>query len=144
MRNKRVIKMTEDEIQELMYHAATGACNNLYFGLVNRFLAQFEEDLRLIIKEIDYIKTWIQNHHNEKTDEKLVKEDCSINNKFPKNEKIKSLFENMTDEQKQELNENIKKGIEEGIEEYRTRTFFAPKFELPNFAPKFEPPKLNN
>jgi hypothetical protein len=121
--------MTEDEIQELMYHAATGACNNLYFGLVNRFLAQFEEDLRLIIKEIDYIKTYIQNHHNEKTDGKVVKEESTENNILHRNEQIKTLFENMTSEQKQKLNEILKKGIDEN------RTFYAPKFE---------PPKLNN
>jgi hypothetical protein len=110
--------MREEELQELAFRAAKGACDLLYSGIVNRFLAQFEEDLRLIIKEIDYIKAYIQNR-DEKKETKT----------FPftqNNEKLKEIYEKLD-------KENLIKSLEEAMKVNTLRTIPLPKVEVPEF-----------
>lgn len=56
---KRVIDMTGEELDCVMFHSSRGANKQLYGGL-NNFFVKENDDLELIIKELDEIKTLLK------------------------------------------------------------------------------------
>lgn len=55
LRNKRVIDMTAEELDLIMFHASRGANKQLFGGLNNFFVKQ-NDDLEMIIQQLDEIK----------------------------------------------------------------------------------------
>lgn len=128
MRNKRLIDMRGEELDELVFHAAKGACDLLYNGIANRFLAQFEEDLRLIIKEIDYIKLYIQNRDEKKERSEKVENwkpaDKSLVEAWKPNPELQKALEKVD-------KEALAKSLEEAMKVNTLRTFPVPNVEVP-------------
>lgn len=136
MRNKRVIDMRGEELDELVFHASRGANDQLYNGIVNRFLAQFEEDLRLIIKEIDYIKAYIQNRDEMKEIKENLNGSEKVENWKPADKSLVEAWKPNPELQKaleKVDKEAFAKSLEEAMKVNTLRTIPVPKVEVPEF-----------
>jgi hypothetical protein len=134
MRNKRVTELTEEEIQELAFHAAKGACDLLYDGLAKRFLLDIEEEIRQIHERLEQlerlVKMLIESRSEEKKKEVNVEEwkptDKSLVEAWKPNPKLQEALEKVD-------KEKLAKAMEEAMKVNTLRTIPMPKVEVPEF-----------
>ncbi|MEC1780056.1 hypothetical protein [Schinkia azotoformans] len=124
-----VIFMAKEDLDNLLYYtslrAAQRSGNEQFRGWEKRYFSDFEQNFNYLISELEEVKGLIK--------ELSLKVDKSSNNKLESNSlftikpnpDVKNLLENMTDEQKEQLNRNIKASIE------KNRTFSATEHKIP-------------
>jgi hypothetical protein len=79
LEQKQVTEMNGQEIEELMFHAARGANDQLFFGLTKRFLLQFEEDMRSIHERLEYLERLVKMMIASKSDKTVTFLDMKLN-----------------------------------------------------------------
>ncbi|WP_391116006.1 hypothetical protein [Psychrobacillus sp. L3] len=55
MRQNRIVVLSEDELEQLVFNAARRACSNLYDGLAQRFFYSHDDYLKSIVTELEYL-----------------------------------------------------------------------------------------
>lgn len=54
--SEKIVVMTEAELEELVFKAASKACSNLYNGLAKQFLYRQEDDMKRVLFELEELK----------------------------------------------------------------------------------------
>lgn len=112
MENEKLVVMTEDELDNLIYYACRRAANNVsatsFHGYVKAYFGRWDEDIRTIIAELDQIKLKLDDKENKLDTKKVNNKESREDNTLSDNPKLKRLLEAMTDEEKQEFGKHIK------------------------------------
>jgi hypothetical protein len=145
---KQVSEMNGQEIEELMFHAARGANDQLFFGLAKRFLLGIEDEIRRIHERLEKLErlvimliesrsnktvTFLDMKINPKVQEDIAKVD-NVDEWKPAD---KSLVESWKpDQELQKVLEKVdkdvlKQSLEEAMKVNTLRTISAPKVEVP-------------
>lgn len=130
---KQVTEMNGQEIEELMFHAAKGANDQLFFGLANRFLLQFEEDMRSIHERLEQLECLVkmlielkQEAKKEVNVEEWKPADKSLVEAWKPNPKLQEALEKVD-------KEKLAKAMEDVMKVNTLRAFSMPKVEVPEF-----------
>lgn len=59
--SKRIVHMTEEELQDLVFFQCKAVSNQLYKGLSSHHFKNIELDLASLIEDVHYIKTYLQS-----------------------------------------------------------------------------------
>lgn len=60
------VEITKSELEEIVYKFSRKASDNLYKGLCRAFFDRYDQDLRTIIQELDYIKLCLRNREERR------------------------------------------------------------------------------
>lgn len=106
MNNNEYVVMSKDELDDLIFHASRRANDKLFRGLYP-FLADFRRDFETVIKDLEYIRYFLQNQEKKKANN-TTSEHIKQNG-----ESLPESLSNLSDEQKKNMAEMIKKTIDE-------------------------------
>jgi len=123
MRNKRVIDMREEELQQLTFNTVKGANNLLFDGLAKRFLLQMEDEIRAIHERLEQLERLIKMLIETKSEQKK-KEPFKL-----KNISIPYFAPNIDEEKMAKISQVM----ENAMKANTLRTIPMPKVEVPEF-----------
>ncbi|MCG6793834.1 hypothetical protein [Geobacillus sp. YHL] len=133
LEQKQVSEMNGQEIEELMFHAARGANDQLFFGLTKRFLLQFEEDIRSIHERLEQlerlVKMLIESKQEAKKEvnvEEWKTADKSFIEEWKPNPKLQEALEKVD-------KEKLAKAMEEAMKVNTLRAIPMTKVEVSEF-----------
>lgn len=105
-----------EKIEQMMYHAARGANNQLFDGLSKRFLFQMEEEIRAIHERLERIERLVKMLIESRVEQKVV----NVEEWKPNPE----IFEKVD-------KEKLAKAMEDAMKVNTLRTIPMPKVEIP-------------
>lgn len=73
-KDQYVAALTAEQIQDLMFQASRGANKQLFTGILP-FLIKMNDDFETVIRELDYIKSYIQSEQDKPKQKKKVTPD---------------------------------------------------------------------
>ena len=121
---KQVSEMNGQEIEELMFHAAKGANDQLYDGLAKRFLLQMEDEIRAIHERLEQLECLVKMLIETKSESKQeVKKEINVEEWKP-NPKLQEALEKVD-------KDALKQSLEEAMKVNTLRTFPMPEIEVP-------------
>jgi hypothetical protein len=119
MSNKRLIDMREEELQELAFHAAKGACDLLFDGMAKRFLFGIEEEIRQIHDRLEQLERLVKMLIESRAEEKKVNVEA-----WKPNPELQKVLEKVD-------KDALKKSLEEAMKVNTLRTIPMPKVDIP-------------
>jgi len=130
MRNKRLIDMREEELQQLIFNTAKGANNLLFDGIAKRFLLQMEEDMRVILERLEKLELLVKMLIESKQE---VKKEVNVEERKKKDNSLIEALKSDPKLQKALGSVDFKKSLEEAMKLNTLRTIPIPKVDLPEF-----------
>jgi formate dehydrogenase maturation protein FdhE len=131
--NELLITMTKKELDDIVFKASKVANDKLFSGIA-AFLYDYQEQFRLVLEELEYLKLLIKQNEkpkpvkskkaNKESKKKTVSEITS--SVVTPDSMLEKFIKNMTDEQKKQFEQNMKQAIEQA------RIINQPNITLPD------------
>jgi hypothetical protein len=119
-KEQELVFMTKQELDDLLYNVsyrASRRANNEQFGGILPFFNRLFDENEKIIEELDYLKVCLQQGVDKPKENKEVEEGNKEVDKVltsPMNSKLTSIFENLSDEQRQQMADKLKEAMQQG------------------------------